>query len=307
MAFTRPKNSRPSSEGVNISIKLVPCGEFGSTYLVKATAGYTLLPVCGVFPSVHTVVWLPMFGFFNTCTDVNASDCTPTKVWLPSAGGDFSAGVSFQCTLTGALQERCYPCTMHSYLCVSYFHVCKQCYGCQCLEFFNVGTNMIPAIVHRGHTDTIREFALGVDSWRKIPCFTRDSNPHQYCPWLFSWLLYQLRYTRLLFPRAGCRGSSWCWRSSPWWWPGDCWSSECLLPTLSGTCCSAGCSGSSRRFPCWPGHHSDKDTGLHHPASEMMERMFVNLIETGCTAASPYWFTIPERFLPFFPGLARCV
>ena len=163
------------------------------------------------------------------------------------------------------------------------------------------------AIVHRGRTDTIREFALEVDSWRKIPCFTRYSNPHQYCPWLFSWLLYQPCYTRLLFPLADCRGFSWCWRSSPWWWPGDCWSSECLLPTLSGTCCSAGCSGSSRRFPCWPGRHSDKDTGLHHPACEMMERMFVNLIKTGCAAAWPYWFTVPERFLPFFPGLARCV
>ena len=74
------KYSRPSSEGVNISLKLIPCGEFGSTYLVTATAGDTLLPVCGVFTGVQTMVWLPMFWVFNTCTDLNASDCTPTKV-----------------------------------------------------------------------------------------------------------------------------------------------------------------------------------------------------------------------------------
>ena len=42
------------------------------------------------------------------------------------------------------------------------------------------------AIAHGGCTDTARQSALVVDSERKIPCLTGDSNPRQYCTWLFS-------------------------------------------------------------------------------------------------------------------------
>ena len=45
-----------------------------------------------------------------------------------------------------------------------------------------------------GCTDIVRESALKVDSGRKIPCCTRDSNPCQYCIWLFGQTLYQLNY-----------------------------------------------------------------------------------------------------------------
>ena len=32
--------------------------------------------MCGVFPCVQTVVWLPVLGLFNMCQDVDAWDCT---------------------------------------------------------------------------------------------------------------------------------------------------------------------------------------------------------------------------------------
>ena len=41
--------------------------------------------------------------------------------------------------------------------------------------------------------DTV-ESALEVDSGEKIPCRTGDSNPRQYCAWLFSRTLYQLSF-----------------------------------------------------------------------------------------------------------------
>ena len=59
---------------------------------------------------------------------------------------------------------------------------------------FNVHTDFDHAIAHGGCADTVRESALEVDSGEGIPCHTRDLNPHQYCTWLFSQMLYQLRY-----------------------------------------------------------------------------------------------------------------
>ena len=41
-------------------------------------------------------------------------------------------------------------------------------------------------ITHRDCIDTLRESILKVDSGRKIPCRTGNSNPRQYCAWLFS-------------------------------------------------------------------------------------------------------------------------
>ena len=45
-------------------------------------------------------------------------------------------------------------------------------------------------------TDAVRESALEVDSGRKIPCRTRDSNLRQYCARPLSWMRYQLSYLR---------------------------------------------------------------------------------------------------------------
>ena len=45
------------------------------------------------------------------------------------------------------------------------------------------------AIAHEGYTDTTRESALKVDSGRKIPCRTRESNLCWQCA---GPLLYQL-------------------------------------------------------------------------------------------------------------------
>ena len=34
------------------------------------------LSVCVVYSCVQTVVWLPVSGIFNVCTDIEACDCT---------------------------------------------------------------------------------------------------------------------------------------------------------------------------------------------------------------------------------------
>ena len=34
------------------------------------------LSVCAVFLFVQTMVWLPVFGIFNVCTNVESCDCT---------------------------------------------------------------------------------------------------------------------------------------------------------------------------------------------------------------------------------------
>ena len=58
----------------------VPCRKFRSPYLGKAQQPqeqrYPFLSVCAVFLCVQTMVWLPMFGIFNTHTDVPACNCT---------------------------------------------------------------------------------------------------------------------------------------------------------------------------------------------------------------------------------------
>ena len=51
------------------------------------------------------------------------------------------------------------------------------------------------AIAHRGCSHIVREPALEADCGRKFPSCIRDSNLHQYCTWLLSWMLYQLSYT----------------------------------------------------------------------------------------------------------------
>ena len=48
-----------------------------------------------------------------------------------------------------------------------------------------------------GCMSNVRESALKVDFRTKIPCCTRDLNPHQYRARLFSWTLYQLSKPRL--------------------------------------------------------------------------------------------------------------
>ena len=83
----------------------------------------------------------------------------------------------------------------HSYQCVQYFSMSKQWYGCQCLGFLTCTQMLMQTIAHGGCTDTARESALKADTGRKIPCCTGDSNPRQYCAWLFSHALYLLRYS----------------------------------------------------------------------------------------------------------------
>ena len=70
----------------------------------------------------------------------------------------------------------------------------KQWYGWQCLGILTCAQMLLHAVEHGGCMDTVTESALKVDSGRKIPCCTGDSNRHQDCAWHFSRMLYQLSY-----------------------------------------------------------------------------------------------------------------
>ena len=69
-------------------------------------------------------------------------------------------------------------------VCLVFFFLSKQKYGCQCLGSLMGTQPLIHAIAQEGCTDTVRESALKVDFGRKIPCHTRESNlPQQHaCP-----------------------------------------------------------------------------------------------------------------------------
>ena len=79
-----------------------------------------------------------------------------------------------------------------------YFRVSKQWHGCQCLGFLTCAQLLMHPIapLHGSCTDTVREFAMKADAREKLPCHTWDSNPRQYCAWLFRWTLYQLSYSQ---------------------------------------------------------------------------------------------------------------
>ena len=66
-----------------------------------------------------------------------------------------------------------------------------QRYGCQCLGYLTCAQMLLHAIAHEGCTDTVRESTLKVDSGRKIPCRSGDSNLPKRCA---GPTLYQLSY-----------------------------------------------------------------------------------------------------------------
>ena len=83
------------------------------------------------------------------------------------------------------LQEQRYP-----FLSVcAVFSCIRQWYDCQCSVFLTSAQMLMHATSHEGCTDTVRQSALEVDSGRKIPCLTWDTNVRQYCAWLFSRML----------------------------------------------------------------------------------------------------------------------
>ena len=51
---------------------------------------------------------------------------------------------------------------------------------------------LMHAIAHGGCADTERKYALEVDSGRKLPGLTGESNPRQYCAWPFGPKFYPL-------------------------------------------------------------------------------------------------------------------
>ena len=57
----------------------------------------------------------------------------------------------------------------------------------------NMHTHVDAVIAHGGYMDTVRE-CIGSWLWEKNPFHTGNSNPYQYCTWLFSLMLYQPSY-----------------------------------------------------------------------------------------------------------------
>ena len=68
---------------------------------------------------------------------------------------------------------------------VSSFFSCvsKQCYNCQYAH-----TDADACHRSLGNTSAVRQSALKMDSGRKVPCHTRESNWRQHCAWPFSQL-----------------------------------------------------------------------------------------------------------------------
>ena len=100
--------------------------------------------------------------------------------------------------LTWVRHSSCKSSATLFYQGVQYFRVSRHWYGCQCLGFLTCTQMLMHAIAHGGCTDTVRASALEVDSGRKLPCHTGDSNSCQYCAWLFCRMLYQLSYLAAL-------------------------------------------------------------------------------------------------------------
>ena len=126
----------------------------------------------------------------GTCSSLNRSTVELPGSHLRTSVTKLFRGYSLAGNL-GTIQqpqEQCYP-----FLSVCSIFVCSNSvsgnwYDCQCLGFSMCAQMLMHAIAH-GHggcMDTIRESALEIDYWREIPCHTMDSNPHQYCFWLFS-------------------------------------------------------------------------------------------------------------------------
>ena len=59
----------------------------------------------------------------------------------------------------------------------------KQCYSCQYAY-----TDADACHRSRGNTSAIRQSALKMDSGRKVPCHTRESDWRQHCAWPFGQL-----------------------------------------------------------------------------------------------------------------------
>ena len=74
-------------------------------------------------------------------------------------------------------------------------------------DFVTCAYMLMHAIAHGGCSTTTRESALKVDSGRKIPCCTGESNLRQYCAELFGPMCYQLSHLAPFGERSRQPGS----------------------------------------------------------------------------------------------------
>ena len=142
------------------SIFFVPCGKFGWPY---PGINETRTQNASWLRSLLSFFFFFFFFFFNShCPLPEIRVALPGKVQQP--------------------QEQRYlflsVCAVFS--CVQTMVRLPVFGGLKCAHI------LMHAIAHGGCTDTERESALKVDSGRKIPCRTGDSNPRQYCAWLFN-------------------------------------------------------------------------------------------------------------------------
>ena len=81
---------------------------------------------------------------------------------------------------------------------ITHSNQCVKCFLCvqtSVWGFPMCAQTLMHAIAHSDCTrlmHTVREHPMKVDTGRKIPCCTEESNLHQCCSWLFSPRHYQL-------------------------------------------------------------------------------------------------------------------
>ena len=107
-------------------------------------------------------------------------------VFSPSLSLVREIGVTY---LVQQPQELCYPFPL-------------MCLVFLCVWILKWAQMLMCAMTRKGCTDTVRESAPEVDSGRKIPCSSRDSNLRQYCAWLLSRTLNLLSHPHPMLCRC---------------------------------------------------------------------------------------------------------
>ena len=118
------------------------------------------------------------------CVRVYVCVCACVRVCVCGSTSLSFAGKSGRCTWVWRSSRK--SSATRSYQCVQYIRVSKQWCGCQRLGFVTCAKTLLRAIALGGCTGTVRQSPMKADSGRKIPRRTGDSNPRQYCAWLFS-------------------------------------------------------------------------------------------------------------------------
>ena len=137
--------------------------------MCKSSATHSCLCARAALP-IPVCVEEQRYPFLSVCKSSAAHSCLCARAALP---------------IPVCVKEQRYP-----FLSVCRIFLCPDSgVAASVWDFLTCAQMLRHVIEHGGCTDTVRELALEVDSGRKIPCHTRDSNPSHYCTLLFSWVL----------------------------------------------------------------------------------------------------------------------